>query len=86
MKTNTLFQDFITKPEFQTPETIQKIAAEIMDNKLTSAQIGGFLVALKILHLEIDPQTVHAVAQAMRDAAIHVSPLPYALVDIGSMG
>jgi anthranilate phosphoribosyltransferase len=75
----------LSHPRLLTPELANAIAAEIMAGKLTSAQIGGFLVALKLLELEASPPYIVAVATAMKDASVSVQT-SHMLVDIVGTG
>ncbi|KAI8909051.1 glycosyl transferase family, a/b domain-containing protein [Gorgonomyces haynaldii] len=81
-----MLREFLTRPESQTPQVVRQITADIMDNKLSQAQIGAFLIAIKYLGLESDPKTVAAVADAMRNAAVPVPSLPEGLCDIVGTG
>ncbi|KAH9272409.1 anthranilate phosphoribosyltransferase [Batrachochytrium salamandrivorans] len=75
----------LKNPSTLTPDVSKKITADIMANKLTSAQIGGFLVALKLLGKETDPATIAAVADAMHSEALAVD-LPFDVVDMVGTG
>ena len=79
-------REFLSRTELQTPAYIKNLTSQIMENKLTSAQIGGFLVALKLLGKETDPKVVSAVASAMREAAVPIPPLDFDLIDIVGTG
>ncbi|KAJ1561274.1 anthranilate phosphoribosyltransferase [Cladochytrium tenue] len=67
-------------------------AGLIMHGHATHAQIGAFLVALRLTMRDRDPEVVSAIAEAMRDSALRVpdppsgdGPAPY-LVDIVGTG
>ena len=81
-----LLGEFLTNAKLQTPDTIQKLTMLVMQNQLTASQIGAFLVALKLLGKESDPQVVNAVAEGMRQSALYVSDLPFTVVDIVGTG
>ncbi|KAI9335176.1 glycosyl transferase family, a/b domain-containing protein [Zopfochytrium polystomum] len=71
---DALLKRLISDPLDFTAEDAGAAAALIMANKATPAQIGAFLVALKLTNKEHDPQYISAIAAAMRDAAVRVDP------------
>ncbi|KAJ8324706.1 anthranilate phosphoribosyltransferase [Batrachochytrium dendrobatidis] len=75
----------LKNPLSLTPDVAGKITADIMANQLTPSQIGGFLVAIKLLGKETDPATIAAVAKAMQSKALPVE-LPFDVVDIVGTG
>jgi anthranilate phosphoribosyltransferase len=74
-----------TQPNYLTPGVAKEIASEIMEGKLGPSQIGAFLITLKLLGKETQPEYIAAVAEAMRDASLPVT-LNYDVVDIVGTG
>ncbi|KAI8924231.1 glycosyl transferase, partial [Entophlyctis helioformis] len=73
--THKTLQAILNSPQDAlSPETARQTTADIMANKLTPTQISAFLVTLKLTGKEHDPQTIAAVVDAMREAAVAIDP------------
>ncbi|KAI8893848.1 glycosyl transferase family, a/b domain-containing protein [Globomyces pollinis-pini] len=82
--TSQLKQVF-SNPAYLTPEIANEIANEIMDGHLTSAQIGGFLITMKLLGKETQPPYIASIAKAMKKASLKID-IDLPLVDIVGTG
>ena len=53
-----------------TPDAVNAIVTDIMENKLSNTEIGAFLAAVKLLGKENDARVIFAAAEALRAASL----------------
>jgi anthranilate phosphoribosyltransferase len=63
-------------------ELIKEGTALIMAGKATHAQIGSFLTALKLTHLDSNPSIVNAVSLEMKAASLQITFPPGSKADV----
>jgi anthranilate phosphoribosyltransferase len=79
-----MLKSILQKPSLITPEITYEITKDLMNGKLSPAQIGAFLTFLKLLGLETEPEHIVQVAKAMQEASLDVKLLD--VVDIVGTG
>jgi anthranilate phosphoribosyltransferase len=72
IKMETYINALVTGKITFTAEMARDAAKAIMDQQATPAQVGAFLIALKLTGRESDPSMIAAVASAMRDASLQI--------------
>ena len=78
-------KSILLQPLLLTPELTKEISGEIMNGNANNSQIGAFLMVLKLLGKETQPEYIAAVAEAMRNASLPIKST-YQVIDIVGTG